>query len=303
MKKKNHFFYEEFSPNYVRGFKVDRLLYDGETKYQRVTCIHNKLFGKVLFLDEKIQSAQIDERIYHESLVHPAMMVHPDPRKVLVLGGGEGATVREVFKHSTVKEVTMVDIDEELVHICRDQLPEWSDGAYEDQRTRLIIGDARQFCFETEETYDVVISDLTEPLEEGPSIYLFTKEYYTRIIDLLNDNGVFVLQAGSIDPCYNEFFCSCVKTVESVFPLAKPYWTFVFSFGLPWGFVLGAKNKDSCSKAEYELEERWQERELPELEFYHSGLHAALFVLPAYLEKRIDLGRVLTDSKPYVWKF
>ena len=79
MEKKGSFFYEEFSPNYLRGFQVDRLLYDGKTKYQRVKCLENKLFGKVLFLDDKIQSAQIDERIYHESLVHPAMMTHPNP--------------------------------------------------------------------------------------------------------------------------------------------------------------------------------------------------------------------------------
>jgi len=303
VKKNDSFFYEEFSPNYVRDFKVGRLLYDGETKYQRVKCIENELFGKVLFLDEKIQSAQIDERIYHESLVHPAMMAHPNPQKVLVVGGGEGATIREVFKHSMVTEVTMVDIDEELVQICREHLPEWSDGAFDNPKTRLIVGDARQYCFETEEKFDVVISDLTEPLEKGPSMYLFTKEIYTRIFDVLSDNGIFVLQAGSADPHYNEFFCSCVKTVESVFPHVLPYWNFMFSFGLPWGFVLGAKNKDTCRLTESEMVERWNDRKLPELEFYRPGLHKGLFALPAYLKRGIDRGRVLTDGEPYVWRF
>jgi spermidine synthase len=167
----------------------------------------------------------------------------------------------------------------------------------------LIIEDARQYCFETEEKFDVVISDLTEPLEEGLSMNLFTREFYTRIFDVLSDDGIFVLQAGSADPHYNEFFCSCVKTVESVFPLAEPYWIFMFSFGLPWGFVLGAKSKDPCHLTESDIVKKWNERELPEFEFYWPGLHTGLFALPAYLERGIDQGRILTDREPYIWRF
>ena len=265
-------------------------------------CIENELFGKVLFLDEKIQSAQIDEHIYHESLIHPAMMMHPHPRKVLVIGGGEGATIREVLRHSTVTEVTMIDIDEELVRICREYLPEWSGGAFEDPRTKLIFGDAREYCFRTEDKYDVIVSDLTEPLEEGPSLFLFTKEFYARLRELLCDQGLIVLQAGSADPHYNKFFCSCVKTVESVFPSVRPYWTFVFSFGLPWGFVLGGLSEKLRRLSESDLSELWEARKLPNLELYHPGLHRRLFILPAYLERRIAHGRVLTDSEPYIWR-
>ncbi|MCK4932501.1 MAG: polyamine aminopropyltransferase [Candidatus Aminicenantes bacterium] len=296
------FYTEVFTEDYVRKFKVEKIFFKGRTKYQYVQCFSNALFGKVLFLDRKIQSAQVDEYVYHESLVHPAMMTHPKPQRILVLGGGEGATLREVYRHSTVESITMVDIDEELVGICRKHLPEWSDGAYEDTRTRLVIGDARQFVEETQDKFDVIISDLTEPLEESPSVYLFTKEFYEKINKILYDNGVFVMQAGSTDPTYHEFFTSCAKTLGSVFPIVRPYWTFVFSFGGPWGFVVASKKEDPLDLEKNDLKERTDSRRIKGLKFYHDGLHKGFFALPGYLVKDQEKGRVLTDREPFIWE-
>jgi spermidine synthase len=297
------FFYNEvFTHDYVRKFKVENIFFEGRTKYHYVQCFSNVLFGKVLFLDRKIQSAQVDEYVYHESLVHPAMMTHPKPQKVLVLGGGEGATLREVYRHSTIENITMVDIDEELLGICKKHLPEWSEGAYEDTRTRLVIGDARQFVEEMQDKFDVVISDLTEPLEESHSVYLFTEEFFEKINKTLGDNGVFVLQAGSTDPTYHEFFTSCAKTLSQVFPIVRPYWTFVFSFGSPWGFVVASKNKDPLDLEKNDLKKRINSRRIKGLKFYHDGLHKGFFALPVYLGKDKQKGRVLTDREPFIWE-
>jgi spermidine synthase len=297
------FFYNEvFTHDYVRKFKVEKIFFEGRTKYHYVQCFSNVLFGKVLFLDRKIQSAQVDEYVYHESLVHPAMMTHPKPQKVLVLGGGEGATLREVYRHSTIENITMVDIDEELLGICKKHLPEWSEGAYEDTRTRLVIGDARQFVEEMQDKFDVVISDLTEPLEESHSVYLFTEEFFEKINKTLGDNGVFVLQAGSTDPTYHEFFTSCAKTLSQVFPIVRPYWTFVFSFGSPWGFVVASKNKDPLDLEKNDLKKRINSRRIKGLKFYHDGLHKGFFALPVYLGKDKQKGRVLTDREPFIWE-
>jgi spermidine synthase len=297
------FFYNEvFTHDYVRKFKVENIFFEGRTKYHYVQCFSNVLFGKVLFLDRKIQSAQVDEYVYHESLVHPAMMIHPKPQKVLVLGGGEGATLREVYRHSTIENITMVDIDEELLGICKKHLPEWSEGAYEDTRTRLVIGDARQFVEEMQDKFDVVISDLTEPLEESHSVYLFTEEFFEKINKTLGDNGVFVLQAGSTDPTYHEFFTSCAKTLSQVFPIVRPYWTFVFSFGSPWGFVVASKNKDPLALEKNDLKKRINSRRIKGLKFYHDGLHKGFFALPVYLGKDKQKGRVLTDREPFIWE-
>ncbi len=293
---------ESFTDDYVRRFRVEELFFEGRTKFQFVQCFSNSFFGKILFLDGKIQSAALDEAVYHESLVHPSMMTHPEPQRILILGGGEGATLREVYRYSTVKSATMVDIDQELVEICQKHLPEWSEGAYEDVRTKLIIGDARQFIEDDVESYDVIISDVTEPLEGGPSVYLFTKEFFEKINRLLSVDGVFVLQAGSTDPSYFGFFTSCAQTLTSVFPVVRPYWTFVFSFAGPWGFVLASKKGDPLDLKEKVVAERIDSRGIKGLKFYRAGLHQGYFALPGYLVRGQEKARVLTDLEPFIWE-
>jgi len=302
MDKEGSFYTEVFTTGYTRKFMVEKVFFEGRTKYQHVKCFSNALFGKILFLDQKIQSAEVDEFVYHESLVHPAMMTHPMPQRVLVLGGGEGATLREVYRHSTVKSVAMVDIDEELVSICRRHLPEWSAGAYEDSRTHLVFGDARRYVEEKENSFDIIISDLTEPLRKGPSVLLFTLEFYEKISSALDDNGVFVMQAGSTDPTYYEFFAACAKTLASVFPIVRPCWTFVFSFGGPWGFIIASKKEDPLDLEKKDIKNRIDTRGIKGLKFYHDGLHRGLFALPRYLIEARKKGRILTDQKPFIWE-
>lgn len=302
MAEEELYYTELFSPGYVRKFKVEKVFFKGRTKHQHVECFSNALFGKILFLDRQIQSAQIDEFIYHESLVHLAMMTHPKPQKILILGGGEGATLREVYRHSDVKGITMVDIDEELVSICKEYLPEWSEGAYEDRRTNLVFGDARRFVEDGENSYDIIISDLTEPLKKGPSVRLFTLEFYEKIDSLLDETGIFVMQAGSTDPSYYKFFASSAKTLASIFPIVRPYWTFVFSFAGPWGFIIASKKEDPLDLKEKNLKKRADTRRVQGLKFYNERLHSSFFSLPGYLLKGLEKGRVLTDQKPFIWK-
>lgn len=302
MGNEEKYYSETLSENMIRWFTVDKLYFSGRTDYQNVDCFYNRSLGKLLFLDEKIQSAQVDEYIYHESLVHPALITHPEPRRVLILGGGEGATLREVLRHSTVEKVTMVDIDKKLVELCQEYLPEWSDGAFSSPKTDLVIGDARRFVEETQQKYDIVISDLTEPLEKGPSVYLFTEEFFTRVFKILEEKGMFVLQAGSTDPVYSQFYCSLAKTLERAFPLVRPYWTFVLSFAQPWGFILASRSEDPLKLAEDEIAAVIRSRKIRKLKFYHSGIHQSYFALPLYLIKELNRGKILTDKNPYIWQ-
>ncbi len=300
--KEGTYIYEFFTENVFKVIKVERLIYEGKTKYQTAKFIYNGLLGKALFLDNKIQSAQVDEFIFHESLVHPALLSHPAPENVLIMGGGEGATLREVLKHSQVKKAVMVDIDRELVELCKKFLPEWSSGAFSDKKTRFFSMDARHFIEKTRDKYHVIISDLTEPIDEGPSVFLFTREFFAMIFEKLEEDGIFVIQAGSADTFYHEFFSSCVKTLESIFPLVKPYWTFIFSFGMPWGFVLASKKYDPLKIDEREVRQRLNERRVKKLRFYHPGIHRSYFSLPLYLLKGLKKGRILTDEKPFIWR-
>ncbi len=294
--------YEEyFTPNLRFDYLIKRVIFQGNTKFQEVDIVDLYGFGKTLFLDGKIQSAEIDEAIYHEGLVHPAIFSHLNPKKVLIIGGGEGATLREVLRHKGVKEVTMVDIDKELVDLCKKYLPEWSRGAFEDSRARVFYEDARGFVENSNEIYDIVISDLTEPLEGGPSQMLFTFEFYKTIYESLGKDGILVIQSGSAGPLYNEFMASVYKTLKEIFPIVRVYTVFVFSFQMPWGFVLASKSRDPANIPEGEIKMRINEGNFDDLVLYYPEYHKYLFKLPLYLVKALQKGRVLTDEKPFIW--
>jgi len=302
MMEEGFYFTERFTENIIKSIKVRKILCEGKTKYQYVQIIDNEILGKVLILDGKIQSAAIDERAYHETLVHPALLTHSNPRRVLVIGGGEGATLREVLRHDCVKEAVMVDIDKALVHLCAKYLPEWSSGAFADPRARIVYRDALEYVQKSRQKFDVVISDLTEPIEEGPSLSLFSLGFFNDVSHILEEDGVFVLQAGSADILYNSFFISCSRTLEQVFPVVRPFRTFLFSFSTAWGFVLASKKQDPLEMEDKTIEKKMRERKVKKLKFYHPGIHKSQFAMPLYLEKSMKKGRIITKKKPFVWE-
>jgi spermidine synthase len=146
---KHKWFHDYVSPNITISYRVKELIYLGKTKFQSIAIIDNASFGKCLVLDGKIQSSEADEFIYHEALVHPAMVTHPNPEKVFIAGGGEGATLREVLAHNTVKKAVMVDIDEEVVDICHRFLSSWHQNSFDAQRVELHFTDAREYFEKT----------------------------------------------------------------------------------------------------------------------------------------------------------
>src|SRR5579884_2151063 len=199
MPKTRHWqwYVEEFFPTEQHHHAVDRVYYAGRTPFQSVGVVETAVLGKMLILDGDTQSAQFDEKIYHESLVHPAMAAARDRSDVLVLGGGEGATLREVLRHPQVRRCTMVDIDGQVVDLSKRYLPEWSDGAFDDPRARVIVGDALRFLKEDDGRYGVIVSDLTEPLPDSPSFPLFNGEVFRDVKSRLAPGGVYVLQAST----------------------------------------------------------------------------------------------------------
>ncbi|GGA25335.1 methyltransferase domain-containing protein [Okeania sp. KiyG1] len=224
---------------YVHG--VTEVLAYKKTAYQDMYIIDTGIYGKALVLDGKWQSSTGDEFLYHEPLVHPAMIFHGSPSKVLVLGGGEGATIREVLRWLTVEQVAMIDIDGEVVEACRQHLPEMHANAFDDPRLKLVIGDALEFLDTSSQIWDVVISDLSDPIEEGPSFQLFTKEYFEKILQVLTPEGFFIVQAGPVSPGEMKLHTRIVNTMKEVFPYVQSYSSYVPTYGQPWGFVMGSR--------------------------------------------------------------
>ena len=151
---------ETISPDLAMMLRVRKVLYSGETAYQKVEVLDSSVFGRSLVLDGKTQSTELDEHIYHESLVHPAMLLHPGPKSVFIGGGGEGGTLREALAHKSVERVTMLDLDQEVVELCRRYLPQHHGGSFDDTRVSLYHQDAREYLASSSETFDVMVMDL-----------------------------------------------------------------------------------------------------------------------------------------------
>jgi len=159
-------------------YVVDEIIYTGKSQYQEVDIVELVPFGRSLIIDEMMQSSEKDEFSYHESLVHPALTIHPNPRHVMVAGGGEGATVREILRHKSVEKVTMVDIDTLVIEASKSHLPNHHRGCFDNPRLELVIEDARAWLERYEGKFDVIIMDLADPVEEGPAFGLYTVEFF-----------------------------------------------------------------------------------------------------------------------------
>jgi len=296
--KDNRWFHDHITPDMVQLHSIKEIVYSGRTQFQSIEVIDTGSFGRCLVLDGKIQSSELDEFIYHESLVHPSMIAHPNPQRVFIAGGGEGATLREVLAHSSVKRVVMVDIDKEVIDICRRFLPSFHRGSFEDSRLELRFADAKRYLEECDQKFDVIILDLPEPLEAGPAYLLYTKEFYQLVGQRLATDGIISLQAAASSWGNYECFTVIINTLKSVFSLVFPYEAHIPSYGGMWGFALACQNLGVHLSLE-EIDRRISSRTKKGLRFYDGLAHQALFSLPRHLRQAIDEEkRVITEQEP-----
>ena len=185
--KSSKWFFETTTAVEGHMHAIVRTIAEARTKFQHVEIMETASYGKALVLDGRIQSSQADEFIYHEALVHPGLLLlDAPPTSALVIGGGEGATLREILRYPSIQKAVMVDIDAEVVELCKRHLPEMHQGAFDDPRTEFRAEDARGYLERTAERFDLIVVDLVEPLEEGPACLLFTREFYGLVRDRLS---------------------------------------------------------------------------------------------------------------------
>ena len=292
--------YELITPDLFQMERVVRVLHRGETEYQHVEVLDGGAFGRSLILDGKTQSTEVDEFVYHEALVQPSMVAHPNPRSVFVAGGGEGATIRQVLSHTTVRRVVMVDIDREVVDLCRRYLPNHHRGAFDDPRLELRHEDAFQHLQASSERFDVVIIDVPDPMEVGPAYMLFTQEFYALLKERLNPGGIMVAQSGPTGPAfYEQCFSAVAHTVSGVFPAVYLTEAFVPSFGATWGFVIGSLGPDPPSLDADEVDRRIAERVEGDLRFFDGLTLRGMTSVPKYLRDAVaGERRTITRDHP-----
>jgi spermidine synthase len=239
--------------------KVNRVYALEKSPYQEIVLADIEGFGRSLILDKFIQSTEKDEYMYHELLVHPAMCLHPHPEKVLILGGGEGATLREVLKHTTVREAIMIDIDPVVVEFSKKYLEHMHKGSFSDPRVRVIIMDGKDYVKQAPNNYfDVVIMDLTDPYASEIAKPLYSPEAFREIRRILRDDGVVVTQAGS-SYFYPDEYKWVLSSVKSSFKYISEYWFWVPSFGLNVNFIV-ASNVYRLEDYVNNIDERLRER-------------------------------------------
>ncbi len=221
-------------------FGLTNVIYSGQTKYQRVLVADSLNYGRVLVLDGELQSAEVDEELYHELLVQPAMVLHPNPRRILIVGGGEGASLREVLRHKSVETVTMVDLDAKIIELCKEHLASWHRGSFNDPRVNLIIAEGRQFITEDTSKYDVVIIDVVDLEEDGPAKAIYTREFYQLLKARLAPGGVIAVQAMEFSHLDHKMHGLLLRTLKAVFSEVHSYHAVVPSFLCDWAFILAS---------------------------------------------------------------
>lgn len=221
-------------------YRLSHVAYQGKTAFQNVLIADTYSFGRVLVLDGAIQSSADDEKLYHESLVQPVMLRHPEPRNVLIIGGGEGATLREVLVHRSVQSATMVDLDREVVELCREHLRRWHLGAFDDPRVRMVFDDGRKFVAAADERYDVVIIDVVDMLDNGPAQALYTRQFYELLRRQLRPGGLVVVQGLEFSFLDHKAHVALARTLRAVFPEVYSYRVTVPSFLSSWGFLIAS---------------------------------------------------------------
>lgn len=292
-------FFDYISPLEAHIHGIERVVFSKQTQFQQLEIIDTHSYGRALVLDGKMQSSAQDEFIYHEALVHPALLTHPRPRDVFVVGGGEGATLREILRHRSVEHALMVDIDEEVVDSCKRYLPQWHQGAFDDRRTELKFLDARKYLEEHKPTYDIIVIDISEPVEEGPAYLLYTREFYQIVLECLADDGIISLQAGTTSASDLLNFAAVTNTLQSVFPVVRTYQAFIPSFGAPWGFALASKRYDPLELGKKEIDKRISQRISGELLYYDGEVHEGQFILPKHVRTKMGREeRLIEDNHP-----
>ena len=223
------------------------IIAQGSSRYQDYLIGRSDVWGRMLVLDGVVQSTEADEFIYHEGLVHPACYAagtSAPVRDVLILGGGEGACLREALRWPDVEQVVMVDIDDEVVGACRAHLPRHHAGSFDDPRTHLVHDDAVDYLRGLPDaSMDVVISDMTDPVEDGPSTFCFTEEYFLEISRILRPHGVLAVQAGPASPVEIALHAKVVRTLRAVFPSVIPYAVDAPCYGRDLGFAIASRSE------------------------------------------------------------
>ncbi len=262
-------------------FKIDKILFSGKSEFQKVEVVSTQGHGNMLLNDGLIMLSERDEFIYHEMIAHVPMFCHPNPKKILIIGGGDGGTAREVLRHDCAEKVVMVEIDEMVVDACKKHFPSVS-CALDDPRRELLIGDGVKYVASTDEIFDIVIIDSTDPI--GPAEPLFSDDFYEDVSKILSTSGILITQAES--PFYDApVQVSMLSSQKNFFKRLHVYlFTNLTYPGGAWSFGFASNNL--CPIKNFD-QTRFEKSKL-KTKYYNPGVHFASFMLPEFMKNNLE---------------
>jgi spermidine synthase len=273
---------EKHTPDSGITLRVKETLLTEKTEYQDLAIIDTIDYGRMMLLDGLVMLTEKDEFVYHEMLAHPSLYTHPNPQRVLIIGGGDGGTLREVVKHPSVQKAVLVEIDGAVINASKKFFPQVASG-FDSPKAEVIVGDGIKYVAETKEKFDIILIDSTDPV--GPAEGLFSPDFYRNCHNILNDNGILTTQSETpfIDK-FSQVIPEVVRNFKSLFSETNLYLAYIPTYpsGL-WSFTMGSKKQNPVS--DFDLN-RYQEDRL-ELNYYNDEIHKAAFSLPNFVRKLI----------------
>lgn len=273
-------FFETLYDSWGQQFTIDKIYFENKTDHQHLMIFHNALFGRVMALDGAVQTTEKDEFIYHEMMTHVPILAHGSVERVLIIGGGDGGMLREVLRHPAIKHVTQVEIDQTVIEMCKEYFPRHSAGAYDDPRVNIVIDDGLNFVKTNTEKFDVVITDCTDPI--GPGETLFSSEFYKGCANALTEDGIFVAQNGV---CFMQLdeVTTTANRLSPYFSDCHFYTAAVPTYvGGAMTFAWGSHNPAQRLKSLETIEAAFRASKI-KTRFYNPALHAGSFALPQYV--------------------
>lgn len=265
---------------YFDGALIESL----QTPYQLIEVFDTPALGKLMRIDGANMTSERDEFFYHENLVHPAAIAHPDPKQVLIIGGGDGGSTEEILKHPGVEKVVLAELDAGVIEIARKHFHAVHRGALDDPRVEIHIGDGMAYVRDSATRWDIIYLDLTDPI--GPAAALYTQNFYTDCRRALNVGGALVLHVGS-PFAHADRVTGSLADLRALFTVVTPYFVHIPVYGAMWGFAVASDSLDLRSLNAEQVDSRLTDRNIGRRQFYNGAMHQAMLALPEYIRQSI----------------
>jgi spermidine synthase len=272
--------YEHLNKDYGFFIRSSKRLEQGRTEFQDLEVHESPQFGRLFRLDGCFMTSEKDEFFYHENLLHPALTAHADPRRVLIIGGGDGGAAEEALKHPSVEKVVLVELDGKVIDIAKRYFGKIHNGVFDDPRLELRIEDGLRYLAETQERFDMIALDLPDPI--GPATGLYEESFFRDCKRALAPGGVLTLHMGS-PVSKPEQVRTHYERLARVFGVVRPYVMFIPLYGSLWSMAACSDVLDVATTPAHEVDRRIAKRGLRELQYYNGATHQAVFALPNFV--------------------